>query len=88
VLSGAPLSAADAVATGFALARAPEGQVLAEALTMARRLGVNSVDALVANKALLRHGFAEQIAEVWQREKAAMAEIAARLGPIGWSTGQ
>ena len=88
VLSGAPLGAADAVATGFALARAPQGQVLAEALTMARRLGANSVDALVANKALLRHGFAEQIAEVWQREKAAMAEIAAKLGPIGWSTGQ
>ena len=88
VLSGSPLSAEDAVATGFALARAPHGQVLAEALTMARRLAAHKVDALVANKALLREGVAEQIAEVWKREKAAMAAMAEKLGPIGWSTRQ
>lgn len=88
VLSGSPLSAEDAVATGFALARAPEGQVLAEALTIAGRLAAHSVDALVANKTLLRHGHAERVAEVWQREKAAMAEMSAKLGPIGWSAPQ
>jgi enoyl-CoA hydratase/carnithine racemase len=88
VLSGTPLSAEDAVATGFALARAPEGQVLDEALTIAGRLAVHSVDALVANKSLLRQGHAERVAEVWQREKAAMAEMAAKIGPIGWSAPQ
>jgi enoyl-CoA hydratase/carnithine racemase len=88
VLSGSPLTAEDAVATGFALARAPEDQVLAQALTIAGRMAVHSVDALVANKRLLREGWAEQIAEVWQREKAAMAEMAAKLGPIGWSVPQ
>jgi enoyl-CoA hydratase/carnithine racemase len=85
VLSGSPLNAEDAVATGFALARAREGQVLTEALTIAGRLAVHSVDALVANKGLLRQGHAERVAEVWRQEKAAMAEMAAKLGPIGWS---
>ena len=88
VLSGSALSAEDAVDSGFALARAPEGQVLAQALTIAGRLAAHSVDALVANKGLLRHGHAERVAEVWQREKAAMAEMAAKLGPIGWSAPQ
>ncbi|HXQ91258.1 MAG TPA: enoyl-CoA hydratase/isomerase family protein [Acidimicrobiales bacterium] len=86
MLSGSPLGADDAVATGFALARAPSGRVLEEALAFAGRLGAHSVDALVANKSLLRAGFAEQIMAVWQREKAAMAAIAEKLGPIGWST--
>ena len=85
VLSGAPLTAADAVATGFALARAEAGQAVSLALTVAGALAVHSVDALVANKALLREGFASQIVEVWQREKAAMAVMAQKLGPIGWS---
>jgi len=43
------------------------------------------VPALIANKRLLRHGVAQRIDEVWQREKAAMAELARELGPIGWS---
>jgi enoyl-CoA hydratase/carnithine racemase len=85
MLSGAPLSAADAVATGFALARADPGHAVAEALRMAGALAAHSVDALVANKALLREGVASEIAAVWQREKAAMAAIAQKLGPIGWS---
>jgi enoyl-CoA hydratase/carnithine racemase len=88
VLSGSALSAQDAVDSGFALARAPEGQVLTEALTIAGRLAAHSVDALVANKGLLRQGHAERVAEVWQREKVAMAEMAAKLGPIGWSAPQ
>ncbi len=88
MLSGSPFSADDAVATGFALARAPAAHALDEALTLAGRLAAHSVDALVANKALLREGFAERITEVWQREKAAMAAIAQRLGPIGWFPNQ
>jgi enoyl-CoA hydratase/carnithine racemase len=85
VLSGSPLSADDAVASGFALARAPAGRALDEALTLAGRMAAHSVDALMANKGLLREGFADRIIEVWQREKAAMATIAEKLGPIGWS---
>ena len=85
ILSGSPLRADEAVATGFALASAPAGDALAQALTTARALAAHNVDALVANKALLREGFATRISEVWQREKAAMAAMAAQLGPIGWS---
>jgi enoyl-CoA hydratase/carnithine racemase len=85
MLSGSPLSAEDAVSTGFALARAPAGQALTEGLTKAAALAANSVEALMANKALLREGFAERITAVWQREKAAMAAMAEKLGPIGWS---
>ena len=39
VLSGSPFSADDAVAAGFALARAPAGQALDEALTIAASPG-------------------------------------------------
>jgi enoyl-CoA hydratase/carnithine racemase len=85
MLSGAPLSAEQAVATGFALARAPAGQALAHALTVAGALGRHSAHALVANKALLRRGEAERVAEAWGVEKAAMAAMAEKLGPIGWS---
>jgi len=88
MLSGSPMSADDAVATGFALARAPAGRVLEEALRLARGVAAHSVDALMANKSLLREGFADQIMAVWQREKAAMAAIAQKLGPIGWSAPQ
>jgi enoyl-CoA hydratase/carnithine racemase len=85
MLSGSPFGAEEAVATGFALARAPAGEALTRALTMAGALAVHRVDALVANKALLREGHAEAVIDVWQREKAAMAAMAAKLGPIGWS---
>jgi enoyl-CoA hydratase/carnithine racemase len=85
MLSGSALSADDAVATGFAFARAPVGHALVRALTIAGALAAHDVDALIANKALLREGFATRIAEVWQREKAAMAVMAQKLGPIGWS---
>ena len=56
MLSGSPLSAEDAVATGFAFARAPAGHALAEALTIAGALAAHNVDALVANKALFAPG--------------------------------
>jgi len=85
MLSGSPLRADVAVATGFALAKAPAGEALRQALTTARALAAHNVDALVANKGLLREGFAQRINEVWQREKAAMAAMAEKLGPIGWS---
>lgn len=85
MLSGSPLRADVAVATGFALAKAPAGEALGQALTTARALAAHNVDALVANKGLLREGFAQRINEVWQREKAAMAAMAEKLGPIGWS---
>ncbi len=85
MLSGSPLSAEAAVATGFALSSAPAGKALEQTLTTARALATHDVDALMANKALLRAGFADRITEVWQREKAAMAVMAEKLGPIGWS---
>ncbi|MGA2519915.1 MAG: enoyl-CoA hydratase/isomerase family protein [Acidimicrobiales bacterium] len=85
VLSGSPLSAARAVETGFALARAPGGHVLEVALSLAQEMAAHRAPALVANKRLLRQGWAEQVMEVWQREKEAMADMAGQLGPIGWS---
>lgn len=88
MLSGSALSAADAVANGFAFARAPVGLALTEALTVAGALAAHSVDALMANKGLLRDGFAERIDAVWRREKAAMAAMSEKLGPIGWSSQQ
>jgi len=85
MLSGSPLSAGEAVDIGFAVASAPAGHALAEGLAVAGALARHSVEALTANKALLREGYAERISEVWQREKAAMAAMAQKLGPIGWS---
>ncbi len=84
MLSGAAMNADEAVATGFALARAPAGKALEKALAVAQRLAGNPLDVLVANKRLLREGYAERIAAVWQREKAAMADVAEKMGPIGW----
>jgi len=85
VLSGTALTGREAVATGLAFSRAPAGGALGEALALAQRIAVHSVDALVANKRLLRHGFADRILETWRREKEAMLAIADTLGPIGWS---
>ncbi len=84
VLSGTSLSAGDALRIGLALAETAAGQVVDEALVLAQQMAAHSVAALVANKALLRHGWAERVDEVWQREKAAMARLSAELGPIGW----
>jgi enoyl-CoA hydratase/carnithine racemase len=86
MLSGTALGADDAVATGFALARAPAGDVLAEALRVAGALARHDVETLVANKGLLRAGVAEKVVEVWGKEKAAMVMMARTHGPIGWST--
>ena len=85
VLSGAPLTAEEAVRTGFAWRTAPAGRALDEALSVAGQIAAHRVPALVANKRLLRHGMADHIAVVWQREKEAMAALAQELGPIGWS---
>ena len=85
VLSGRAFSADEVVANGFALAKAPAGQVRAEAMKLAEQLAAHHISALVANKALLREGWAEQIVEVWDREQVAMKAIAEELGPIGWS---
>jgi enoyl-CoA hydratase/carnithine racemase len=85
MLSGAALRADDAVAQGFALTRAPAGEALTRALAIAQTLAAHNVDVLMANKSLLRDGYADRINEVWQREKAAMAAMAAKVGPIGWS---
>ena len=84
LLSGAPMNADEAVATGFALARVPAGRALEKALALARQLASHPVDVLVANKRLLREGSAERIAAVWQREKTAMAELAEKMGPLAW----
>jgi enoyl-CoA hydratase/carnithine racemase len=85
VLSGTALGADEAVETGFALARSRAGSAVEDALTLAAELAAHQVPALVANKALLRHGHAEHVVEVWAREKVAMAEIAQQLGQFGWN---
>jgi hypothetical protein len=54
-------------------------------MKLAEQLSAHHIAALVANKALLREGWAQQITEVWDREQAAMKAIAEELGPIGWS---
>ncbi len=88
MLSGSSFGADEAVASGFAFAGAPAGGALADALAVAASLAAHSVEALVANKTLLREGYADHVTAVWQREKAAMAAIARKLGPIGWSASQ
>jgi len=87
VLSATTLSAGDALRIGLALAQTPEGQVVEEAMVLAQQVAAHRVAALVANKALLRNGWADMIDEVWQREKAAMMSLAEELGSIGWSIG-
>jgi enoyl-CoA hydratase/carnithine racemase len=84
LLSGASISADDAVSTGLAFTRCPAGGSLDTAVALAHQLAANQLDALVANKRLLRQGFAEHIGAAWQREKAAMAAVAETLGPIAW----
>jgi len=85
VLSGTGLDARAAVANGFALAVAPAGAVVRAALERAQAMAEHPVAALVANKRLLREGWAEAIDAVWAREKEAMKSVAAELGPIGWA---
>jgi enoyl-CoA hydratase/carnithine racemase len=85
VLSGRAFTADEVVANGFALAKAPAGQARAEAMKLAEQLAQHHIAALVANKALLREGWADEISGVWARETAAMKKIAEELGPIGWS---
>jgi enoyl-CoA hydratase/carnithine racemase len=84
VLSGSPLSADAAVANGFALARAEAGEAVNDALTLSQQLASHKIPALVANKRLLREGWAQTISDVWEREKEAMKAIAGELGGIGW----
>jgi len=85
VLTGGALTADEAVHHGFALAKAPAGRVVDDALTMAAQMAAHTVTALVANKGLLRHGWPEAVDVVWEREKASMMAVAEELGPIGWS---
>jgi enoyl-CoA hydratase/carnithine racemase len=84
MLSGAPMQADEAVATGLAFTCVPAGQALEKALALAALIARHPVDVLVANKRLLREGWAEQVAAVWQREKAAMADLAEKSGPPTW----
>jgi enoyl-CoA hydratase/carnithine racemase len=88
VLSGRAFTADEVVANGFALAKAPAGGAHAAAMQLARELAEHQIAALVANKALLREGWAQQIVDVWDRETAAMKAIALELGPIGWSASE
>ena len=84
VLSGAAMSAEDAVANGFARSTAPSGRVLEHTVALAEQLARHSVAALVANKRLLRAGWAPHVEQVWQEEKAVMASLAQELGQFGW----
>jgi len=86
VLSGHGISASEAVANGFALATASPGRALDDALVLAEQMAVHATPALVANKRLLRQGWAEALAQTWDRERAAMLDMAEQVGPIGWTT--
>jgi len=85
VLSGTAVAAEEAVAAGLVLATTAPGAVLDDALTLAASMATSPVPALVANKALLRHGWGDAVIAAWQRERAAMVAIAEELGSIGWS---
>jgi enoyl-CoA hydratase/carnithine racemase len=87
VLTGRAYSADEVVANGFALVKAPAGQAYPEAMALARQLAEHHITALVANKALLREGWAQPIIDAWDREQVAMKAMAEELGPIGWSAG-
>jgi enoyl-CoA hydratase/carnithine racemase len=87
VLSGAPLSADDAVACGFVIAKASAGRAVDDTMQRARQIAVHAVPALVANKQLLRAGVVEHVGAAWEREKATMARLAQELGSFGWSKG-
>jgi enoyl-CoA hydratase/carnithine racemase len=84
VLSASALSAQAAVDSGFALRSTLSGHVVEEALAMGQQMARHGVIALMSNKGLLRHGWAETIDEVWQREKAVMLAMAEKLGSIDW----
>jgi enoyl-CoA hydratase/carnithine racemase len=85
VLSAEGFGADEAVATGFALAQSLPGRVVDEALERAQALASHGAPALVANKRLLRRGWAERIVEAWAIEKEAMLALAAVVGPFGRS---
>jgi len=84
MLSASPLQADEAVANGFAFARAQAGKVLDVTLEMAQKMAVHGAAVLVANKRLLREGRLTRISDAWQREKATMLTLAEELGSIGW----
>jgi len=84
MLSASTLTADDAVANGFALARSDAGRVLHDTLAMAQKMAVHGAIVLGANKRLLREGCAATIHETWRREKATMLALAEDLGTIGW----
>jgi hypothetical protein len=74
------------VANGFAFAAAPAGRALEEALVLAEQVAAHHIPALMANKRLIRDGWADAIARAWSRERAAMVEVADQIGPIGGKT--
>jgi hypothetical protein len=88
VLSGRAFTADEVVANGFALAKAPAGGAHARRCNWPGSWPSIEIAALVANKALLREGWAQQIVDVWDRETAAMKAIALEFGPIGWSASE
>ncbi len=69
VLSAEAFGADEAVANGFALAKAAPGRAVEDTLVRARALASHGAPALVANKRLLRRGWAERIVEAWAIEK-------------------
>jgi enoyl-CoA hydratase/carnithine racemase len=87
VLGGQPLTAGEAVAAGLALATARPGQAVDDAMQRAQVLAGHGLAPLVANKRLLRHGWADQIGDAWQREVEAIVTLAREVGTFGrsWS---
>ncbi len=74
VLSSRPVNAEQAMATGLAMATALPGHALDHTLEMASTIAEHPLPALMANKRLLRAGWAEAVTQAWDRERSAMLE--------------
>ncbi len=82
VLSGRSMSGVEAVRRGLAFDTAPTGRALEDVMALAQRVAVHPTPALVANKRLLREGWADAAGRAWERERTAMVELADQLGPL------
>ena len=84
VLSGCPVNAEQAVATGLALTTARHGMALDATIEMAATIAEHPLPALIANKRLLRAEWPDAVTRAWERERSSMLEMAKAVGPFGW----
>jgi enoyl-CoA hydratase/carnithine racemase len=85
IFSAEAMTAADAVAIGFALEQAPAGTALETTLALVAPMAGHHLQSLIVNKRLLRAGWADAIKQADVRERAAAGELSNLLGGIGWT---